>query len=387
MATSTTITINSRGIYLPVILVCLDTNSFHENWYATGESFTLLGDLISKKKCKVYVSEVAVLEHVRHYAEKSASVASALKNAANTYEKLLEGKVTLPTELPSTEQFEKRFRKCIKELGIEVLPIPGMSHVDIVKRDLKRKKPFDPDGKGYRDTLCWLGFLNVIDESTSKVIYVTNDAKDHCDSKDETTLHSELIADIRGKNRSAPVVRFPAPQVLVKDFVKPLLKEIADEDAAAQTLFKAIQNSKYKYFELEDVVVEALGNFSAQESSGTFIVESAGLEGPLWVTSLEDPKDVIATALYRLSNGHFVCEGAAEVTATVEGFLDKFEAFDLSERGKVFISDPTWNDHYSEVELSNVPARISFSFEFEPKSTDILRFEVNDIDGIHPWER
>jgi hypothetical protein len=62
--------------------------------------------------------------------------------------------------------------------------------------------------------------------------------------------------------------------------------------------------------------------------------------------------------------------------------LDKFAAFNESECGAVFITDPHWNEGYSEVEVSNVPARVTFSFEFDRKTGEVQRFEVTKVESI-----
>ena len=72
----------------------------------------------------------------------------------------------------------------------------------------------------------------------------------------------------------------------------------------------------------------------------------------------------------------------AEASATLEGYLDKFEAFNQAELGNVHITDPNWNDHYAEVEVANAPANIAFSFEFDPVAGDISSFEITKIESL-----
>lgn len=61
----------------------------HENWHASGEAFTLLAELVAKDECELYISEITVQEHVRHYDEKARKVDSSLKAASMAYGKLL----------------------------------------------------------------------------------------------------------------------------------------------------------------------------------------------------------------------------------------------------------------------------------------------------------
>jgi hypothetical protein len=133
---------------------------------------------------------------------------------------------------------------------------------------------------------------------------------------------------------------------------------------------------------LEEVVTAGLDNFESQEADGPFYGGDVELEEPIYVTTVQHPNEIEATELYKLSSGHYVCEGIANVLATVEGYLDHFEAFNQSQQGSVYVSDANWNEHYSEVEVSDVPAKITFSFEFQDGSDEILKFEVAKVESI-----
>jgi hypothetical protein len=363
-----------------MIKICIDTNAFHDNWLLSGEVFTFLADFIAKGLGEVYVSEITILEHVRHFQKKGPGIESNLKSGLSNHAKLFGGKLIPLPPIIDVVGFEKLFRKRLDELGIKTLGIPEVSQADLIKRDLAEKKPFTSAGKGYRDALTWLGFLTEIDDGTTKAVVVTNDANDYCGS-DQTSLHNDLLAEIHQKNPDCIGLRFAAPQKLVDDLVKPLLKLADEEEEKTLAFLKRIQSDKYKHFKLEDVVIENLENFQSQEPHGVFFGGDVPLEEPLWITMIDDPYDIKATALFKLSNGKFVCEGSANVTATVEGYLSKFDAFNQSANGRVSIATANCNDHYSEVEVPNVPARVRFSFEFEAGSGDILKFDVNNVES------
>lgn len=370
-----------------MIKICLDTNTLQNNWLATGEAFTLLGELIAKGECQASISEISVLEHIRHYEKEAPEIEAKMKSRLGSYAKLFLKEIKIPALPPlyNVSTFEKKFRARLAQLAITVLPIPSVPHADLVARDLGEKKPFAASGKGYRDALIWQGFLGVIDGHTTKAILVTNNTSDF-GSQDKSALHPELIEEIKAENAHCEALWFPAPQKLVDELVKPLLKALAEEEAKTKKILKRIQGGKYKAFDLEDVVAEELGeNFEAQEPEGAFYAGDEALKEPLYVTMVEDPTEVEATALYKLKSGDYLCEGTAEVTATVEGYLDKFEAFNQSQLGHAFISNPNHNEHYSEVEVPNVPARITFSFEFTDGEPDIWKFEVTKVESTHSW--
>ncbi len=362
-----------------MIRICLDTNAFHENWLAAGEAFTFIADLIAKQEGRAYVSEITILEHMRQYQKQASAIQSGLKSSLAKYGKLFSGEVPSLPALTNAAGFDKAFRKRIKELGIEILDVPEVPQAVLVKRDLAEKKPFTLAGKGYRDALIWLGFLAVLESDTSTAVLVTSDANDYC-GDDETTLHPDLIEEVREKNSQCAVLRFASPQKLVDDLIKPVLKVHADEEAKTQRLLMKIQSNDYK-FKIEDVVGEGLDNLGSHEIHGAFYAGDAALDEPLWLSSLHDPEDIEAIGLYKLSSGRYICEGTAEARATIEGFLDKFEAFDQSVQGNVFITNENWNEHYSEVEVSNVPCVITFSFGFKTNSSEVEKFEVTKIES------
>lgn len=372
-----------------MIKILLDTNTVHENWLATGEAFTLLAELGSSGKCEVFISEISILEHMRHYQKRAPQIEQDLKSKLSNYAGLFISKPplkSLPT-LCDSATFEKLFRERLKELGVITIPIPKAAHADLVARDLAEKKPFTSTGKGYRDALIWLGFMGMMDETTTKAIVVTSNQNDFC-GEDKARLHMDLRADLDKKYSKVEDQRFAAVQKLADELIKPLLAALAEEDAKAKKeqqkarrLLKKIQDDSYKRFKIDDVVKEGLENFESQEAEGVFYAGSAALEEPLWVTMVENPTDVVASSVYKLKSGSFLCEGSAEVTATVEGYLDKAEAVIQSDIGYAYISTPDHNEWYSEVEVPNHPARIAFSFEFEENSSEIYKFEVTKVEG------
>jgi hypothetical protein len=137
-----------------MIKILLDTNTVHENWLAIGEAFTLLGELASRGKCDVFISEISILEHIRHYQKRAPLIEQDLKSKLSSYAELLINKPPLKSSptLCDSATFEKLFRERLKELGATTIPIPKATHADLVARDLAEKKPFTSAGKGYRGT-------------------------------------------------------------------------------------------------------------------------------------------------------------------------------------------------------------------------------------------
>lgn len=78
-----------------------------------------------------------------------------------------------------------------------LLPIPKIDINDIVKRSIKRQKPFSNGDRGFRDTLIWLSTLELIGPN-SFVSYITNNTKDFFYKKSKDP-HPELLAEANKK--------------------------------------------------------------------------------------------------------------------------------------------------------------------------------------------
>jgi hypothetical protein len=68
--------------------------------------------------------------------------------------------------------------------------IPRVSHEEVVKRDLLRRKPFGESGKGYRDTLIWETVLAELRREQSQMALVSHNIKDFAGP--DRMLHADL---------------------------------------------------------------------------------------------------------------------------------------------------------------------------------------------------
>jgi hypothetical protein len=85
-----------------------------------------------------------------------------------------------------------RLRKRLEESGVEILPVPGFPHKDLVQRATERRRPCNDKGDGYRDTLNWLTLLDFAKaEPDHRIIWVSNNTDDFGSGGGE--LHPDLI--------------------------------------------------------------------------------------------------------------------------------------------------------------------------------------------------
>ena len=89
----------------------------------------------------------------------------------------------------------------VKTMNAQIPDYADTSHADIVTRDLKRRKPFQQNGKGYRDTLLWETIVRHYIAANALTLFVTQNVRDFCDTDD--SLHKELLRDVRSATKGA----------------------------------------------------------------------------------------------------------------------------------------------------------------------------------------
>ena len=88
----------------------------------------------------------------------------------------------------------------VKTMNAQIPDYADTSHADIVTRDLKGRKPFRQNGKGYRGTLLWETIVRHCIAANALTLFVTQKVRDFCDT--DHSLHKELFRDVRSARKA-----------------------------------------------------------------------------------------------------------------------------------------------------------------------------------------
>ena len=375
-----------------MVKIFLDTTTIHKNWQLKGEPFKALEQLIASGAASVYISQVSVRELVRQHTKETSTLRVRIaRDWAELLKAMTIGDSNQMPALPmvmSESDVEAKFLAQAKDLGINITPLPKVSQSEMLERDLAMKKPFDEKGKGYRDTLIWFGILGELSDQVSAVHIVTGNTKDFGGKDGE--LEAELVAELKAAAPNATIALHSILLDLIHALGEPqtqatkisLAEPSADQEMkepVGSKLLDEIKTGKYSLFKLDSVISEGLEGFEMYELSGSVIANGVELEEPIHAMSLEFEGDSEATGVYEMTGGLYACIGNALGNATIEGYMDKMDAFLASESGYLYVTDPQWNEHMSEVEMSDVSVKFDFQFEFDPTSGEVVRFRVTEI--------
>lgn len=191
----------------------VDTTGFRPDLTLSGSSWLQVRLWALKGQLKLWVPEVVVKEAARHYSTQLNLHLGKLRDADDALGKLSFGSGTKPgiedhrnRVATLSTGYEQWLRDWLDQVGAVIVPLPGMSHDEMLGRALREEKPFRVKGDGakkgpdgYRDMLIW---ASVAEHSRAHLhagdtlVLVTDNHTDFCDPADQGTVAAVLRADL-----------------------------------------------------------------------------------------------------------------------------------------------------------------------------------------------
>jgi hypothetical protein len=156
-----------RGALVSV-LVIVDTNALYNDPAFQRPRARRLLALCQRGAVDVAVPEVVLLELRRQHAQvlhgRLQQLAAAPAKARESLRVLGLDESRYPVSLPDVSDVRlddildgifRDVRERLQAHRVEILPMPRVSHQDLLELDLRDLAPFDGNGRGYRDALIW----------------------------------------------------------------------------------------------------------------------------------------------------------------------------------------------------------------------------------------
>ncbi len=168
------------------MFVVLDTNIFYRDFLLRSNAFRILLESLKYVPARLCVPEIVLDETVAKYRE-----ALGERLVADTRARRRVGEILLQPPLAerpvsdehaAVQAYEAHLKARLAEAGTKFLPYPEESHKKVVERALRREKPFDTQGRGYRDYLIWASLRAEMSHAAEEsVVLVTANTGDFCD--------------------------------------------------------------------------------------------------------------------------------------------------------------------------------------------------------------
>jgi len=364
--------------------IALDSNVVIADYWLRSPSFVLLRDFLKKTNAILVVPKIVFEEVINHHKEDLGKVKSDIRRSLRDASRLIrdfEGQEDSIKAI-SKKSAEDPYAKFLSsELGRLKAIIPEYSeipHAEIVGRDLRRRKPFQESGKGYRDTLLWETVLRSCIEKDVATVFITQNVRDFCDSTGD--LHKDLKLDVlaRKADKSSLILCRDLP-TFTDTYVVPYLTKRKD-------FAVLVQNDKVPGLNLENVCEQNINTLiEALNKSPSVMIGDPGTYEPE-VDVIDIPREFHVAEASEVSKNLLlvVFEFNAEVYFTY--FLPHSEYFTLSdeESSGITVLDADWNEHVMQVETGTT-VKFTCRLTFNSDAQGVESFEVEGVESAHEY--
>jgi hypothetical protein len=176
-----------------MINVILDASVICADFYLRSPDARILRDSIGKAVRGIFVPQVALWEILNQNREATVAAVAQHDKYAKELARLTQSRPRSPDPKEISHEYFIFLNALLQSPGFAILGVPEVSHEEIVMRDLRRRKPFAPTGKGYRDCLIWHTILFFAKSSADEVVFVTKNVADFALNG---ALHPDLVEDL-----------------------------------------------------------------------------------------------------------------------------------------------------------------------------------------------
>jgi hypothetical protein len=352
--------------------VILDTNIIFSDFHLKGAKIKSLCESVKLTGDTVHIPKVVVDESVNKYWEKILECKLVIDREMSNFKRLTgrvvgDNPISKEFTLEEFRQYKDIFEKRLRELGINIIPYPSISHQELVKRDLARKKPFQETGKGYRDALIWESVKSICEESLSlfenpKIIFVNKNHKDFCE---KGLLHPDLKEDLVNNGINEDDVRVIEDiEIFIREYIKPkqkILKKIQEKLNTNKQHNKIDLNT-----EINNRITDFLLHREFDHEESPFRQE---FENP-FVADLGEPSFTV-TEVRQISEEKILVEVEVEVNCYFDFFIFKSDAICMEEDELPYIWDSDWNKHYMAASKA-MPVRLKVTLIVNSSFEEIL---------------
>lgn len=354
------------------MIIILDTNIFVRDYRLNGKDFRLFFDGIAKVQSNLCLPTIVLEEVENKFKEELASQIEQTNKPIRKLSRLLNRDVLLNVQNHQLQKEAIAYREYLLEtltdVDVTLLPYPVVSHEEIVRRALDRKRPFDSRGSvGYRDFLIWCNVLEALAQYQAPVIFITQNTSDFMEADGP---HQDLLVDL--EQRGIPSDRLIFCNSLDSfnsKFIVPALAKI-------DTLRLRIQNGTSASFDIRDWlsrnIIDLVGE-DVIKYAGAAIPEECGSAS----AQVKSIKSIEINDLRQMVSGDIYIQVEATLNIDINLTI-RWEDYVNFEEAKDLCGEVDEPFSYSWVDLEE-EFRVSFSMFLESDLKRVLDAELEIV--------
>ncbi|GEM_PF-4377688 len=184
-------------------IAVLDTNVLVNDPLLEGKALTSLLANANVWGLTIAVPDVVVMEIVNKVEQKADELTQQAGkfDTAGVFGIREQRDALVEVVKIAATKYEQTLRDTLSRLGIQVLPVPSIDHMEIARRAAKGIAPYSEKKKdGYRDTLIWFTLRSIANRDAGHdVWYVSQNTQDFADpgsSGDFPSFHPDLLSEL-----------------------------------------------------------------------------------------------------------------------------------------------------------------------------------------------
>lgn len=177
--------------------IFLDSNILYQDYFFENKSNKKLLEYSEEGLITLYMADIVRLELRRQFMKEIEEINTDIKRITKsaTRLKIDNDPVVIPIEL-QLKKFDDFYRRLPHNDNYFLLPYDNSFLPDIVDRAIYRRKPFTEVKSELKDALIWKTYYEFVETNNIlDCILLTNNTSDFCAKKDNSKIHSDLLAD------------------------------------------------------------------------------------------------------------------------------------------------------------------------------------------------
>ncbi|KRC52077.1 hypothetical protein ASE16_03195 [Leifsonia sp. Root227] len=322
-----------------MLIIMIDANVLVSDPLLRDSTWESIKEAQQAGRIRVLTPRLAVDEAVATYQRKRQATALEIKKVSRYTSKNVKASLETAMEEARDEgaRYPKHLKAALKARGVEVVPTPKVNHDIVAGRAIARRRPFDDNGDGYRDTLHWYAFLGIVDElyEGHDIFFVSADRRAFGGPNEqdgEAGFHPDLKGDLEKYDAGYPWIRWftslrdvPVPGQFMEavdgralwvgkaEIAAHILDYLRTNDLDVDPRRLGLADS------IADVLVLDLEDATTQDLTVQQYYDNAGLR-ITFVIRVE--AELAARTVVDATGGSFIDEGRLEMPLFVSGVLE-----------------------------------------------------------------
>lgn len=359
--------------------IILDSNVLIADFWLESIPSKMLLENSKKGKVDLYIPKVVVDETYNKFRERINAHSNNIFKELKSFEKLSKQKISLEIDKKKQEEiieeYKQFFGSIIKANNITIIDYPIVSHEYLAQKAMLKKKPFNENEKGYRDSLIWENIKSLISSedieipATPELIFIT---KNHKDFIENNELHRDLIEDLENHSLNTESIEIIESLSMFKDKILNYYFE------QSKTFKNRLERNDFWDFEF----IPSIQTFLNDELTDKYI-DNYHSFAPManddpTINYVSEEYEIEEIEVKKINAKEYLVDVKIKIDLDIDYYVDKSDYWSSNEATFSAV-DLDWNDYVVAVsDLVNVSIELSLIINNNLEIEKIEIIKIND---------